>query len=96
MQAGIPGTCRGELERTVEEHIVHRTGGRVHALLVERIGERVIIHGRTARYYIKQLALQAACEVLGSSGTEALDLDIQVGEVSARLRPRFPDLLPLR
>ena len=96
MQAENTGTSRGELERTVEQHIVHRTGGRVHALHVERIGERVIIHGRTARYYIKQLALQAAYEVLGSTGKPALDLDIQVGELSARARPRFPALLPLR
>ena len=86
------GTGPGELERTVEEHIVQRTWGRIHALRVERIGERLTIHGRTSSYYVKQLALLAALEVLGSTDTGTLDLDIQVGH--PRARPTPPELMP--
>ncbi|MBI3468221.1 MAG: hypothetical protein HY000_34895 [Planctomycetes bacterium] len=87
------GTCQGELERTVEQQIVQRTWGRIHALRVERIGERLIIHGRTSSYYVKQLALLAALEVLGPSNTATLDLDIQVGQAHARDRQVAPEFV---
>ena len=88
------GTCQGQLERAVEEQIVQRTWGRIHALRVERIGERLIIHGRTSSYYVKQLALLAALEVLGSRETATLDLDIQVGQPHSRDRQAAPELAP--
>ena len=88
------GTCQGQLERAVEEQIVQRTWGRIHALRVERIGERLIVHGRTSSYYVKQLALLATLEVLGSSDTVTLDLDIQVGHANPRERQVAPEFAP--
>ena len=87
-------SCQGELERTVEEQIVQRTWGRIHALRVERVGEHFIIHGRTSSYYVKQLALLAALEVLGPRNTTTLDLDIQVGQAHARDRQVAPEFVP--
>lgn len=56
----LPTECCEELER----HILDRTGRRVHELSVEVRGERVVLHGRTSSYYIKQLAQHCVWDVL--------------------------------
>jgi hypothetical protein len=78
-----------ELEEAVERQITQRTWGRVHHLLVEQRSDRVVIHGHSPTYYVKQLALSAAQEVCP---TVPVELDIQVGaddnySVEARYRP---------
>jgi hypothetical protein len=69
-----------ELEQVVERQIVQRTWGRIHRLAVEVRDDRLIVHGCTASYYAKQLALQAALEVLDSTDATCVELDIQVGD----------------
>jgi hypothetical protein len=54
-----------ELESLIERRIHARTWCRVRRLHVEADGEQVVIHGSTQTYYLKQLALEAAREVLG-------------------------------
>jgi hypothetical protein len=69
-----------DLEQAIERQIVERTGGRLHQLHVElSADQRVVIQGYTSSYYIKQLAIQAALDVMGSNVAAPLQLDIQVG-----------------
>jgi carbon storage regulator len=61
--------------------IAERTGGRIHSLRVEAANGRVIVHGRAASYYARQLALAAvsqALEVLGDDANKNVQLDIEV------------------
>jgi hypothetical protein len=69
----------GTLEQTIELHINQRTWGCVHQLRVEAMEDRVVVHGYTSRYYIKQLAIQAALEALGSQNVPPIEVDIMVG-----------------
>jgi hypothetical protein len=65
-----------EVERAIEQRIHERTWGRVRNLQVELRDEQVVVHGCTPTYYLKQLALEAAREVLGAN--RRLFIDIQV------------------
>ena len=88
----------GHLERWIEQ----RTTGRVHSLCVETIGGRVIVHGHTGSYYVRQLALAAVLEALEASESEQpeqVELDIEVSAAGGRnathcvcqvARNRFP------
>jgi hypothetical protein len=67
------------LTQNIASQIIQRTWGRVYGLEVELAGGRLVIHGRTSSYYVKQLALLAALESLGSAETTAVELDIRVG-----------------
>jgi hypothetical protein len=58
--------------------IVQRTGGRIAALEVEFVDDRVVIRGTVPCYYIKQLALQAVLDLIGSAVATRIDLNIQV------------------
>jgi hypothetical protein len=62
----------------VERLISQRTWGRVHRLHVEFTNGRLVVHGWTSSYYVKQLALQAALDALDSNDTMAVDLDVAV------------------
>jgi hypothetical protein len=75
-----PASLRARaLEHSIERQIVQRTWGRIHGLSVEATPDRVIIHGHTSSYYIKQLALEGALEALESNDTARVELDIDVG-----------------
>jgi hypothetical protein len=52
------------LQQEVESHVQARTGRRVRDLAIELRSERVILRGRAASYYVKQLAQQGVREVL--------------------------------
>ncbi len=67
----LPTEYCGQLER----HILDRTGRRVHGLRVEVHEERVVLHGRTSSYYIKQLAQHCVWDVLPEA---RLENDIEV------------------
>jgi hypothetical protein len=71
----------GELAQTIERRIVQRAWGRIHRLEVEVIDGRVIVRGCTSTYYLKQLALEGVLDILGSTGTTQVDLDIRVGAI---------------
>jgi hypothetical protein len=66
-----------QLERALEGQIVRRAGRRVRGLRVEVGADRVVVHGRTASYHVKQLAILAVLEVLGEVG-QALAADVRV------------------
>jgi hypothetical protein len=75
--------ARDELPRTVERHIVQRTMGRVRRLRVDRHGKCITIQGYTSSYFFKQLAIQAALEVLLPAFGTDVELDIQVTVIGA-------------
>ena len=63
------------------EHLIdRRTGGRVHNLRVETIDGRVIVHGRSGSYHVRQLALAAVLDSFEASESEPgpVELDIEV------------------
>ena len=66
----------GRLERSIER----QTGGRVHGLRVETIDGRVIVHGCSGSYHVRQLALAAVLAAFESSEFEPrkVQLDIEV------------------
>ena len=68
-----------DLKENIERQIVHRTWGRIQRLHVETRDDRVVVHGWTSSYYIKQLALEGALEALGSDEPAEVELDIHVG-----------------
>ena len=80
MAIAISDSDRQEaLARNVEQKIVQRTWGRIHRLQVEVTEGRLVVHGCTSSYYAKQLALEAALQLLGSTDATIVELDIQVG-----------------
>ena len=66
-----------ECEETIKHRIVERTGGRIRLLRVEVTGNRVIIGGSAASYYLRQLALRGARDVLGSAAND-IELNVEV------------------
>lgn len=48
----------------LESHVLARTGRRVRNLDIELLPERVVLHGQTGTYYVKQLAQQGVQECL--------------------------------
>src|SRR5437870_172677 len=74
-----PRPCVPDLEQTLAHQIIQRTWGRIHQLHVQVDQDRVLVQGCTSSYYVKQLALLAVLEVLGSDDLVRIELDIQVG-----------------
>ena len=64
-------------EESIKRRIVQRTGGRIESLRVETIGSRVLIHGSAPSYYVMQLALRGARDVLGSAANR-IELKVEV------------------
>jgi DNA-binding response OmpR family regulator len=64
----------------LECSIARRTDGRVRDLRVETLDGRVIVHGRSDSYHVKQLALAAVLEAFeaSQSQSERVELDIEV------------------
>jgi len=77
-------TKNEELERSIERQIVQRTWSRIHRLQVELVDARIVVHGCTSSYYVKQLALQGVLDVLGSADSVRVDLDIEVASIAPR------------
>jgi carbon storage regulator len=70
-----------KLDARLASWIRQRAGGRIHGLRVERQAGRVVVHGCARTYYARQLAQQAAREVLAEAGTERPEevvVDIEV------------------
>ena len=69
-----------EQNRRLESLIAKKTGGRIHRLRVETIEGRIIVHGRSGTYHVRQLVLAAVMEAMESSFVEPqkVELDIQV------------------
>jgi hypothetical protein len=66
-----------QLKWAIERQIVRRAGRRIRQLRVEVGADRVVVHGRTVCYHVKQLAIRAVLEVLGEVG-HALDAEVRV------------------
>jgi len=82
-----PRTDPADLAGSLHRQIDWRTWGRIRQLHVEARTDRVVIQGMTTSYYLKQLALSAVQEVMGSAATVPVALEIEVG---SRL-PRAPE-----
>jgi hypothetical protein len=79
MHTGEGGPFRAaNLESAIKQAIVTRTGGRIRSLEVEAMERQVIIRGRAARYYDKQLALQAVIDLVGMTNRPRIELNIDV------------------
>ena len=80
-QEGLPRAAEVEqaLERAIERRIMQRTWGRIQALEVKVSHNQVVIRGRAPSYYVEQLALQGVLDLVESSGTIRIELNIQVG-----------------
>jgi hypothetical protein len=70
------------LDQAIRHRIVQRTGGRIHRLEVEVIGDKVVVRGSAPSYYLKQLALRGVLDVLGSAGAACIELNVEVGSAS--------------
>ena len=68
-----------DLLASIKRQIVNRTWGRVSQLQMERVNDRISIHGFTASYYVKQLVLQAVLESLDEKTGMPVALDSKVG-----------------
>jgi hypothetical protein len=79
MHTGEGGPFRAaNLESAIKQAIVTRTGGRIRSLEVEAMERQVIVRGRAARYYDKQLALQAVIDWVGMTNRPRIELNIDV------------------
>ena len=65
-----------EVKYAVEKKIQEKTWGRVRHLQVEMKDEHVIVRGSTRTYYLKQLAVQAAKDVLGTTCPFLIDIHV--------------------
>ncbi len=64
----------------LENLIAKETGGRIHRLRVETIEGRIIVHGRSGTYHVRQLVLAVLMEAMKNSDLEShkVELKIQV------------------
>jgi hypothetical protein len=74
------------LARAIERRIAERTWRRIRQLEVEVREGRIIVHGCTASYYVKQLALAAVRDVTDAAPVE-LDIQVVDAESLQRLTP---------
>jgi hypothetical protein len=77
MQAPSSVECNdAETMRAVARAIHQRTWKRIANLRVESRGEVIVIHGSTPTYYLKQLAVEAAREVLATTRQFLIEIDV--------------------
>jgi len=86
---GAPGTeplceprCEA-MERAIRDAIVRRTGTRVRLHEVEVTDSLAAIRGLVPSYYLKQLAIGAVLEVIGSARPIRVDLNVPAAEGAA-------------
>jgi hypothetical protein len=58
-QPEVPAGANEELRQRYEKLVKDRTGGMIHNLRIELLGNEIIMTGNTQTYYAKQLALHA-------------------------------------
>jgi len=76
---------RAELGQIIERRIAERTWRRIRHLRVEIRAHRVVVHGLTRQYYVKQLAILAVLEALQEAGvTRVVDVRISVSAPLSR------------
>ena len=73
-----PKPGQQQVERTVEERIIGRTGRRLRWLQVENVGPCVVVRAVSPTYYVKQLALQAVLDIRVEAPDLAVEFDIDV------------------
>ena len=66
------------MEHAVERRIKDRTGGRIHALMIELTDSELVVRGTAPCFYLKQLALHAALDFLRSTCDIAVALRLEV------------------
>jgi len=77
-------TASSDALGALQQQIVQRTWGRVRQLRVERVDGRVVVHGSTPSYYVKQLVLEAVREARAAESVGPVHLNISVrGGVAA-------------
>ena len=74
----LAGLLSAVREESIKRRIVQRTGGRIQSLRVETIGSRVVIHGSAPSYYLMQLALRGARDVVGSAAGYEIEFNVEV------------------
>ena len=77
LAATLPVVAAGPLG-TLEQRILQRTWGRVRQLRVERVDGRIVVHGSTPSYYVKQLVLEAIRELHAGAPSEPVHMNITV------------------
>ena len=90
-----PHDFRTDLAHSLERQIRQRTWGRIHQLAVEVTPERLVVHGCTPSYYVKQLAIQAVLETLAPE-SPVVEVDIQVGPAEFFRVPGRADRLAIQ
>ena len=78
---------RAELQELIKRRIVERTHGRIHELEVEVSDEVIVIRGQTSSFYIKQLAIEGALDVMGTAATRQICAYVQVQDNSNQPKP---------
>jgi hypothetical protein len=65
-----------QLQWQLERQVQSRTGRRIRDLAIRLDRERVILHGRAASYYLKQLAQHGVRDILPQASLEnAIEVD---------------------
>ena len=78
----MSGLWSSACEESIKRRIVQRTGGKIRLLRVEAVGSRIVICGCAPSYYLNQLALRGACDVLGSAALNLIELNVEVSGTS--------------
>jgi hypothetical protein len=78
LEEPMHGLWSAACEESIKRRIVQRTGGRIRLLQVETIGSRIVVRGLAPSYYLKQLALRGACDVLGTASANQIDFNVEV------------------
>jgi hypothetical protein len=79
MNAGEKEQSLADLKLAIVRRIAQRTAGRIHALEVDVVADRIEIRGGAASFYLKQLAIQGVLEEVGSWGkTQQVVIDVQI------------------
>jgi hypothetical protein len=90
MNASTSAHGQSDMLDNVQRQILKRTWGRVSQLQVERATDRIVIHGLTTSFYVKQLVLQAALEALDNMPGMPVALDIKVDVQQKRAPAALP------
>jgi hypothetical protein len=80
-----------DFELAIKHRIAQQTAGRIHALEVDVVADRIEIRGRAASFHLKQLAIQGVLEQINSSGmAQHFEIDVKITVISANGRLKSP------